>query len=224
MPLYEVTETSKGTCVSVGINQSVSSETFKFMAQFDTWPFFPVDPPLLKLILRCVAGFQYFRGCMTTQAPYKVPVTWRDILLLFFWNSLAYMEWYTEGTPWKSQLESPLIDMNTLLLYPMTGRYDPLFSPDQHARHYASAQPLCSCNLHERRHQPYAVFATNVFGFWILSIFHGHFRSPSFPSFPRKLRDFPLFHVSQSLKSRHSAKCTNAANWSCSNSVIFRKK
>ena len=40
----------------------------------------------------------------------------------------------------------------------------------------------------------------------------------------RNLRDFPLFHDRQSLKSRRSAICTNVANSSCSNSVVFRRK
>ena len=40
----------------------------------------------------------------------------------------------------------------------------------------------------------------------------------------RNIWDFPLLHFSQSLQSRRSAKCTNFANSSCSNSAIFRRK
>jgi hypothetical protein len=86
---------------------------------------------------------------------------------------------------------------------------------------YANAQPLGSSTLHERGHQLYVIFVTSALGSESCPSSTDIFGLRVSHSEPPRLS---LFHVSQSLKTRRSAKCTNAANSGFSNFVIFRRK
>jgi hypothetical protein len=96
-------------------------------------------------------------------------------------------------------------------------------SPDINGYSYANALKVLNLRtLHDRRHQLDAIFVINVF-----------LDSKSCPSTmdiiglrvpTRKLRDFPLFHVSSSFTICPSGRCVTAANSVCNQLDVFRRQ